>query len=309
MWESFAGVVAVLVSVVLFFLWAVPSMRDRPPTSSPDAQFVYKYDVAFFEYQQRYWWGHILHFIIYVADAFAVLCGLSEIVSTEFQLAIVLLFSVLRTAFFVVFAPAQGRKENGLHVMNSFADTVQVLLLYSMIGKQRTSTWNHRCTSVVAVAQAITVIINVLVSLYDLIGKLVAFIIYWYQRFSEPSEITSHNSPVSGVPPHTRVHSWHNIAQSSLRTVNVHNNTRRLAMLAPLDKRGVYLNNPLALWFKKTAQNASGGQNFRQALEHRASSAVLRQSPQSVGLPIHPETSSYALRQLLVTGGKEQMQG
>jgi hypothetical protein len=237
-------------------------------------------------------------FGIYFVDAMVVLGGLSEALNSEAQVCVVLFFSVLRTGFFALCSPAQGRKENNMHLLNSAADTFQVLLLYSMIGKDRASSWNGTCTLIIAISQILVILVNMFMSFFELIEKFVKFTLYILRMLSQKQR--AQQNPDDDEP--------EDMVAKLVQTMHPLKQILAASLLKPRPqavaarssfKQPVRSDNPLAVAFSKAAADVRRGSVVRSAMERRATTVLHRQSEDRTGGPLSPFNSLASSRHLL----------
>jgi hypothetical protein len=178
MWETVLACSFFVAYMALMTLWALPAVRSRPKATTARGRYMRKWDMALYEFKDQYWWAQLVHVAVQVADAVVVLLGLAEILTAEMQLCLVLGFSTIRTLFFTLCVPAPDKKTNFVHALNSTVDTLLLLLLFSMLGKERTSGWNQYCTLIVAISQQALIALNMVIAIMELIVKTIGFCIY-----------------------------------------------------------------------------------------------------------------------------------
>eukprot|EP00762_Andalucia_godoyi_P006989 ANDGO_07707.mRNA.1 hypothetical protein len=161
----------IIVYCTLAFVWILPTLKHRPPLHSIEE----RWDLEFYDFKPSYWWTHVFLMAIFVIDAAIVVLGLYFDVSPEMQVCVTLVFSFGRTMFFLVAWPAEERLDNFVSTANSVVDSLQLLLLFSVVGYSRQNSWNAEVAFILAVTDSAIVVCNLVVSIYLLLSSVLRY--------------------------------------------------------------------------------------------------------------------------------------
>eukprot|EP00762_Andalucia_godoyi_P008706 ANDGO_00451.mRNA.1 Laminin subunit beta-1 len=177
LWESVAAIFVCIIYLSLSYFWVIRSLRHTRTMSPELFHTLKKWDTGFLEFGHN-WFVYPGLFAIFIVDAALVVAGALDFVSQEVQLSIVLLFSALRSMFFLVYQPSSERRGKIMSCFNSSLDTLMCCVLYSMIGLSRDSIVARNVTLPLAICQFVQVIINILLSVFEMIVSVGSFALY-----------------------------------------------------------------------------------------------------------------------------------
>eukprot|EP00762_Andalucia_godoyi_P008383 ANDGO_04637.mRNA.1 hypothetical protein len=157
------ALVAATVYVLVVLLAIAPSLKRGPSIKT-------KLDIAFHVYPKDLWFVHVLNISIFIFDGVIVAVGSQAgMMTSSLQICLLAGPSFLRLLLALVFIPAEMMKDKALGILNGILDVVQLLLVFALVGKSRSSYLTNTLMTYVAWAQMVVVIINICVSVFEMV--------------------------------------------------------------------------------------------------------------------------------------------